>query len=266
MRIYYINLDKHTKRRTFMERQFVEHGISAQRVPAVEGVALPSEALGRFKIAHDVRFPMGPGEVGCFLSHVQCWTSLQETGETHALVMEDDVIFGASLARLLDGVDWEGLDADIVKLETNFARTRMEKAPVLEIDGRGIRLLTGKHASTGAYVINRRVIEKLKSYSEQINLPIDQFLFNPDFSVFHEMRVLQFDPAPIVQFSILHPDDTTDEISSTLDSEREVFKRDIEGFFERRLVKPFRKLAKTARRGLRSLGGDQVEKRIKYEP
>jgi len=266
MRIYYINLDNHTKRRTFMERQFDEHGISAQRVSAVDGAALPSEILGRFKTAHDMRFPMGPGEVGCFLSHVQCWTLLQQTGESHALVMEDDVIFGASLFQIVNAVDWDGLDADIVKLETNFSRTRMARAPVLELDRRGIHLLTGKHASTGAYVINRRAIERLMGFSKEINLPIDQFLFNPDFPIFHEMRVLQVDPAPIVQFSVLYPDDTTEEISSNLDSEREVFKRDVEGFFERRILKPLRKLAKTARRSVRSLGSGQVEKRIKYLP
>ena len=80
------------------------------------------------------------------------------------------------------------------------------------------------------------------------------------------MRVLQVDPAPIVQFSVLYPDDTTEEISSNLDSEREVFIPDIEGFFERRILKPLRKLAKTVRRSVRSLGSGQVEKRIKYLP
>lgn len=249
-----------------MERQFSEHGIGAQRVTAIDGAGLPPSISARYKQAYDARFPMGAGEIGCFLSHVECWNLLVESGETHALVMEDDVLFGDSMPRIVNDTNWAALDADIIKLETNFSRTRMVKVPVAECDRRGIHLLTGKHTSTGAYVISVGAVDRLKAFADDIHLPIDQFLFNPDFPIFHEMKILQVNPAPIVQYSVLYPDDLAEEISSNLDAEREVFKRANEKFFARRILKPLRKLGKSAMRVFRSLGSKQVDKRIKYLP
>ena len=249
-----------------MERQFAEHQIVAFRVPAVDGAEIAPDEAAIFPNAYDARFPMGPGEIGCLLSHRKCWKTLLEANDPYALIMEDDVIFGDALHHIIENMDLAGLDADIVKLETNFSRTRISKSSPNDIDDRGIHKLLGKHTSTGAYIISNRCVQRLEILSQEFFLPVDQFLFNPDFPIFHELRMFQLNPAPAIQFSILHPDRLDDEISSTLDSERYVHQPPAEFFLERRIKKPIRKLAKTMGNWARLIGSDEISIRIKYSP
>ena len=59
-KIYYINLDKSTKRREFMEDQFKKLNISASRISAIYGKELDNEFLKneKKKTPHFSSFPI----------------------------------------------------------------------------------------------------------------------------------------------------------------------------------------------------------------
>ena len=86
---FYINLERDLIRRELLEKELARAGISAERVAAVDGRAVPAW----LKPFYDER--MAPGEVGCSSSHLIICKTIVEKGLPFALVLEDD-------ARLAD--------------------------------------------------------------------------------------------------------------------------------------------------------------------
>lgn len=95
MECFFINLDRQTQRRDFLRDNFARHkaqGWFLSRVPAV-GV----DHLAQSPVPGSIR----PTEKACFLSHRQALReSLEAPG--HALVLEDDAMFGPSSCGAID--------------------------------------------------------------------------------------------------------------------------------------------------------------------
>ena len=88
--IAFVNLDRNTERRAWIERLFGQGTAPLLRIPGVEGSRLPRPAVQRL-----LGTPSDPalvGTLGCFLSHAAAWESLALRGLDHLLVIEDDVI------------------------------------------------------------------------------------------------------------------------------------------------------------------------------
>jgi len=94
-KIYYINLDKSTKRREFMEDQFKKLNISASRISAIYGKELDNEFLKNEKKKHHIlaHFPLpNDGEIGICLTHFKLWKFLSKQPEDFSIVFEDDAL------------------------------------------------------------------------------------------------------------------------------------------------------------------------------
>lgn len=114
--IYYINLDRHSDRRDFMESQKQLYGLSTmQRVPGVDARDLdmgrPTFDLGgwsRRVVVENGFKSFSPAEIACTLSHVKAIHTAFTRGDTVALIVEDDASFAAvpfwktSLSDILD--------------------------------------------------------------------------------------------------------------------------------------------------------------------
>ena len=94
--IWMINLDRATARRAKMEAQFEAMGLTVTRVPAIDGKA---EAARLAPMADMPGFaklmgrPPLSAELGCYLSHLEVWQRLVDSGAEVGLVLEDDVVF-----------------------------------------------------------------------------------------------------------------------------------------------------------------------------
>lgn len=95
-----INLDRNAERMVELERQFAGAAPPIRRIPAIEGSRLPSAAVQR--LTGEATAPRGT--LGCFLSHAAAWEALAVSGETHALIIEDDVIPLLELPPSLDAL------------------------------------------------------------------------------------------------------------------------------------------------------------------
>ena len=62
--IYVINLDKDVQRLRWMEQQLTAHKLEYLRIAAVNGTQIPHPP----QLSH-----LGPGEIGCLLSHANAW-------------------------------------------------------------------------------------------------------------------------------------------------------------------------------------------------
>ena len=107
--IYYsINLNRSRERYSAMEEAFAPNCLT--RIAAVEGLDFSDgtfdehsrpcwnsdafDALVRSGHIHRKQISgreMYPTEFGCALSHIRCWQEFLNTGQSHALFMEDDV-------------------------------------------------------------------------------------------------------------------------------------------------------------------------------
>lgn len=98
MKTYIINLKTSESRREYILKEVEWYTcMEAELVEAVDGRLLSSaEKEKRFDIDRFAfrygEYPF-PGEIGCTLSHWECFRRLAESAEEVALILEDDVVF-----------------------------------------------------------------------------------------------------------------------------------------------------------------------------
>lgn len=98
-KVYYINLDKSTVRREFMENQFQDLKIPITRYAAVYGKELPKEFLNKAKsqfnfLAH---YPnLNDGEIGLTKTYFELFELVANQKEDFAIILEDDAFVNSS--------------------------------------------------------------------------------------------------------------------------------------------------------------------------
>lgn len=98
--IFLINLDSDIDRLDFMDSQFKKSNLTYRRISAVNGRKFIEEfgtSSSRYMKEISDRLnglsrPLSAGEVGCALSHNQCYEIIEAEGIDYALVFEDDVV------------------------------------------------------------------------------------------------------------------------------------------------------------------------------
>ena len=104
-KVYYINLDKSTDRRSFMENQFKELNIPITRIPATYGKEINKTKLKKEKATHNIlaHFPLpNDGEIGICLTHFDLWKSLSKEPQDFSIVLEDDALVHKDFFKDLD--------------------------------------------------------------------------------------------------------------------------------------------------------------------
>jgi glycosyl transferase family 25 len=110
-KVYFINLDKSTERRAFMENQFKKLNIPITRISATYGKELDKDFLKKEKAKHHIlaHFPFpNDGEIGICLTHFKLWEFLKNQPEDFSIVLEDDALvhedFFKDLEQLLSQI------------------------------------------------------------------------------------------------------------------------------------------------------------------
>ncbi|MDP2618888.1 MAG: glycosyltransferase family 25 protein [Hyphomicrobiales bacterium] len=125
---YLINLSDNRVRLERSRKQFDALGIGFSRVDAVNGWML-SEAesarvydrrAGKRRFKYELVKP----EIGCYLSHIECWRQIAESGEGGGFIFEDDFHAAPELKSVLEAVSRDDGDWDVVKLFTLKERSK----------------------------------------------------------------------------------------------------------------------------------------------
>ncbi|MFK8060650.1 MAG: glycosyltransferase family 25 protein [Polaribacter sp.] len=106
-KFYYINLDKSTERRDFMENQFKKLKIPVTRISAVYGKELDQTVLKKEKSKHKIlaHFPYpNDGEIGICLTHFKLWEFLSNQPEDFSIILEDDAEIHKDFFKDLDSL------------------------------------------------------------------------------------------------------------------------------------------------------------------
>jgi glycosyl transferase family 25 len=175
--IYVINLDRATGRLASISANLAEHGQDFIRVPAVDGRALAPDAVVPVDIeafkqlnSRDIL----PGEIGCYMSHLDAFDLIQQQAAPFALILEDDVEITAdfmpTVQELAARDDW-----DVVKLANH--RVKMFKPFFTLPSGRRVgRCLHGPYGSSAAYIVRTSAVPALARGLTPMTLPYDTAL------------------------------------------------------------------------------------------
>ncbi len=252
---YLINMDRCEGRLIRFEDIASNLGLNVARISAVDGRTLSPSELEAYANPAPRFGQLGPGEIGCFLSHRKAWEAIRQSGDEWAAVFEDDVYLSPDATRLLSDVSWIPPGADIVKLETTLIPVALG---ALEGDvgftevPRTLLGLLSPHGGAGGYLISRNAAHDLLNDPDAVRDPVDEYLFNPFSPVFSKIRVLQLSPAICIQHVILTDDRSDADLNSTIQHERDgKWKMEWEsnrpkGFAKiwREVSRPFRQMAK----------------------
>lgn len=181
--IYLINLDRATARREAALAQLAALGLAAEIVPAVDGATLTPAQLASYDRAGALAKSgrtLSVGEIGCYLSHVDCARRFLASGADHALVLEDDFSADADLPAFLDALadhlarrdDW-----DLVNLGNAAKRFARVSAPI-RTEGATRQLCLAHHfpVLTTALFWSRAGAQAFLANCFPILRPVDQML------------------------------------------------------------------------------------------
>ena len=247
--IFIVNLDRAPERLSLMQQAFGEKGLTFTRVPAVDGRLLSEDERNQWCPRPGRFWKLGPGEIGCFLSHRRCWELIAEGTADYAAIFEDDVILADDAKTFLQDWSWVSPDADIVKLDTYCHRTTISKTTI-KLTGRyALARLRATHVSGAGYLVSRRAAVKLLALSSQFADPLDHFLFNPISILFSSLAVCQLIPAICIQRDLLRLGTMPSALLSDLGADRgRPPASPLHHILARKLTQPVKKLFRLANR------------------
>lgn len=118
---YLINLDRASDRLEKMKIEFEKTGIGYERISAVDARKLKGD---EYIINNQYDRDLIPGEIGCYLSHVETLQIFLESTYNFALIIEDDAILPENLKSIINEsvVQYDSLDKkyrwDVLKLNS----------------------------------------------------------------------------------------------------------------------------------------------------
>ncbi len=210
MRVYFINLDRHTQRLARMRELL--RGMDFERVPAVDAATVEGHE-------HRLKFPlrfedMTRYERACAASHASAWRQFLESGESHACFLEDDVVLSPEFAGFMADAGWIPDDCDAVKIETFMNRIYIARRPRPCRD-RNLAWLYSTHLGAAGYVLSRAGAEKLMAHAARPERPVDHLLFDIP-AIVRGFRVLQLDPGLCIQLEQATRGKTEGEFKSSI--------------------------------------------------
>ena len=197
-KVFLINLDNSTERFTFMDEQLKQLGIEYERISAVYGKDLHAVDVAKVYDPHtnlqkyDKKLNLG--EIGCYLSHVQCWQMIIEQELDYALILEDDSILDADLTTVMQHIDNLSSNWDYIKL----CHGRKQKGVVtsVQLDERfSLSTCLKLPSSTRGQCVSFEGAKKLLATAYPIARPVDI-----DIQYWYEkqLRCFVVRPFPIV--------------------------------------------------------------------
>lgn len=194
---YVINLPHARERREKIEARLRSAGLEFTRIVGVNGRELTLPIPEFDELRHRLmtgRRPI-PAEIGCYLSHIQAIDAFlaSDAGRTHALIFEDDAVFGDDLPAIVDAALAHADSWDVLRLST-VGRDRVVRAvPLGSGSFLGVNLTRCKGAA--AYMVNRKAAQTFRRRLVPMRLAWDIAF---DLEYLWGLRALAVTPFPVV--------------------------------------------------------------------
>jgi glycosyl transferase, family 25 len=170
-----INLDRSVERLNKIGRILDLQGIQWERLPAVDGRALPAEQVKRFLDVKTFSRRHGmtplPGELGCYLSHMHAFKRLLASPFSFALILEDDVLPLPGLKAVVSRLTALPRRWDMVKLSAVHSGTPVTSERLDECHQLAVML--SRCTGSSAYLVNRKAAQSYLDGLLPMSLPYD---------------------------------------------------------------------------------------------
>ncbi|TPM27182.1 glycosyltransferase family 25 protein [Mesorhizobium sp. B2-3-5] len=198
MKCLVINLDRSPDRLAHITAEFARIGITFERIAGTDAREYPDLVLQPQHPMYAVR-RLSPSEIACLHSHRSCWSIIARDDAPYGAVFEDDIVFSAKAGALLAGSSWIPADADVIKLETFFSKTMIQRKRTAVGHGFSAFRLRRSHMGTGGYILSRQMARDLLEATAKANAAADDLVFNPAFPTSGEKTIYQLVPALCAQ-------------------------------------------------------------------
>lgn len=225
MQCLVINLDRSPQRLAHISAMFDGMGVAFTRVRAHDGVALPQESIDQINALNRWFRPLTRAEVGCLLSHRDCWQRIAAAAAPFGAVFEDDVRISPRARSLLQSSQWIPPGTDFIKLETRNRAVIVSRKSRQVAGGQLVRLFSF-HDGLGGYIVSRACARRLCLEAEKTTAPVDQLILNPQLGIFAKLDVLQLTPAICTPGQSIDGGEQVAELSSTIDTEGNLYRSD----------------------------------------
>lgn len=198
LKVFFINLDSRPDRRAFMEQQFAELGIDAERIRASIPQTPDVSAVGN----------MSPAAAACLDSHRRALTMIVERKLPAALVLEDDARLSSGLREFLAETSLVEAWYDVLRLETRLQPIRLPQRADRRLGAIGAFELMCSLAGSAAYIITQEAAKRALRDPILASIPIDNYLFGRRGPMLYHQRIYQLSPALCCPEEYLagHPD------------------------------------------------------------
>lgn len=172
--VYVINLDRSPKRLEEISKQLTRAGLSFQRVSAVDGKKATPEQLAQLDEASYQRKhgkSSLPGELGCYLSHVEAIRQFLQSGHTYAVILEDDALLEDGFISVVQYLSHHPGQWDMVKLSGVHSGTPCAVSTIN--DQYRLSVMFSKCTCSSAYMLNRKAAEAYNQGLLPMSLPYD---------------------------------------------------------------------------------------------
>jgi glycosyl transferase family 25 len=177
---YLINLDRSVERLTQATSQLETQNVPFTRVQAFDGSGIDTDNTAPYAPSRSLQYfgrTMQGGEIGCFLSHVDCARRFLASGANYSLVLEDDIQLTAEFAMVLpELMEWLAQRQDLDWYLVNLGNPRLKIATQLHQFG-SYTLFRAHYfpMTTTAILWSRAGAEEFLRQFEPIFAPIDNF-------------------------------------------------------------------------------------------
>ena len=169
-----INLDRAPERLARISAQLERLKLPWTRLAAVDARAFtPEQAAALDEAAYRRKHGKAPapGELGCYLSHVEVMRAFLASDAQYALVLEDDVILKDTLPAVLDALVGHAGRWDVAKLSAVHSGTPV---PYLDLAaGHQLAVMLSRCTGASAYLMNRPAAEVYARELLPMQLPYD---------------------------------------------------------------------------------------------
>jgi len=180
MKAFVISLSGDDTRKNFMRKQLELLNIDYEFFEAIRGSDRISDPRwyddAAARILEDRS--LGPGEVGCAISHSSVYAEIVRRGLSCALVLEDDAILHSTLPNVLHALESKELEqGDLVFLERcDHVRPRSVK-PLFGIFSIAAPILVrhGNDAGAGGYVVTAKAAAAMMNVNIPVRFPADNW-------------------------------------------------------------------------------------------
>jgi GR25 family glycosyltransferase involved in LPS biosynthesis len=174
---FYINLDKRTDRRAFMESQFVELNMKVERLQATTPDTIAEEDIAPLTM-EEIRAALSPVEAAAAISHFRAWRHMLAGGHRHILVLEDDVRLSRLMPSFLAALESGGPYTGVLRLETRLSQVLLHRRAEPAPSGISLHMPLSYEPGTGAYVISADYAARILASPERFSMPIDDIVFS----------------------------------------------------------------------------------------